>query len=562
MSAAEHEPGKTSGPAGAAAAKQRQDRPAASIRSRLVGLVLTLLVPALVLAGLLLWGLERQVRSTQEKQMTATARTLGLVVDGRIAEQIAALQGLAVSRQLAHRDWTGFAASSRTALKGSDSWVVVWDPSGRQYVNTHSPGAEAVRLPRPRGTNSNWSGRRGEAYVSNLVPGQVAGVPVVAVMKPVVLADGAVVNLGVTTPAASFNKLLARQGLPPRWTAAVLDGHQRVVAFNPNGGPYIGRLTSPKMQAALAAGPSGVVRDLKIGDMFVITAFDRLPGYGWTAAVAMPRDEALGAVRQAILMGLIIGLLLLTAAVVFALRIGGRIAQPVETVARAAGEWVAGGRPRFPTATGLAETDDLSRAFAAALQGVEERDARQRLLINELNHRVKNTLATVQSIAMHTRKTAGTVTEYHDALEGRVVAMSRAHEILTRTEWKGAELGLLARDALDAFAGPQLRIEGPPTQVGPTDALNLALVFYELATNASKHGALSSPGGHVTLSWRPLDGQTRISWVESGGPPVTQPTRDGFGSRLIRRATEAMQPSSLTFAAEGVRCELTVRSPG
>ena len=87
-------------------------------------------------------------------------------------------------------------------------------------------------------------------------------------------------------------------------------------------------------------------------------------------------------------------------------------------------------------------------------------------------------------------------------------------------------------------------------------------MFYELATNASKHGALSSPGGHVTLSWRPLDGQTRISWVESGGPPVTQPTRDGFGSRLIRRATEAMQPSSLTFAAEGVRCELTVRSPG
>jgi two-component sensor histidine kinase len=562
MNAAEQEPGKTSGPAGAVAAQATQDRPAASIRSRLVGLVLTLLVPALVLSGLLLWGLERQVRSTQEKQMAATARTLGLVVDGRIAEQVAALQGLAVSRQLARRDWTGFAASARTALQGSDSWVVVWDPSGRQYVNTHSPGAETVQLPRPKGATTNWSGQRGEAYVSNLVQGQVAGVPVVAVMKHVVLADGGTVNLAVTTPAASFNKLLARQGLPPRWTAAILDGHERVVAFNPNGGAYIGRLTSPKMQAALAAAPSGVVRNLKIGGMTVITAFDSLPAYGWTAAVAMPRDEALGALRQAILMGLIIGLLLLTAAVVFALRIGGRIAQPVETVAQAAGEWVAGGRPRFPTATGLAETDDLSRAFAAALKEVEERDARQRLLINELNHRVKNTLATVQSIAMHTRKTAGTVAEYHDALEGRVVAMSRAHEILTRTEWKGAELGLLAREALDAFAGPQLTINGPPTQVGPTDALNLALVLYELATNASKHGALSAPGGRVTLSWRPLDGQTRISWVESGGPPVGPPTRDGFGSRLIRRATEALQPSSFTFAPEGVRCELTVRSPG
>ena len=559
MSAAKHEPGKTSGPAGPAGAQARQVRPA-SIRSRLVGLVLTLLVPALLLAGLLLWGLERQVRSTQEKQMAATARTLGLVVDGRIAEQIAALQGLAVSRQLARREWAGFTESARTALEGTDSWVVVWDPSGRQYVNSFSPGAETVRLPVPRERTTNWSGRRGEAFVSNLVQGHVAGVPVVAVMKSVVLADGAVVNLGVTTPAASFDKLLARQDLPPRWSAAILDGHKRVVAFNPQGGPYVGRLTSPKMRAALAAGPSGVVRNLKIGDTTVITAFDSLPAYGWTVAVAMPRDEALGALRQAILLGGIIGLLLLTAAVVFASRIGGRIAQPVETVAHAAQDWIAGGRPRFPTATGLAETDDLSRAFAAALKEVEERDARQRLLINELNHRVKNTLATVQSIAMHTRKTAETVTDYHDALEGRVVAMSRAHEILTRTEWKGAELGLLARDALDAFTGPQLTIDGPPTQVGATDALNLALVFYELATNASKHGALSSPSGRVTLSWRPLDGQTRISWVEHGGPPVTPSSRDGFGSRLIRRATEAMQPSSFTFAEEGVRCELTVRS--
>jgi len=540
-------------PRGAAAAS-------ASIRSRLVGLVLTLLVPAMVLSGLLLWSLERQVRSTQEKQMAATARTLALVVDGRIGEQIAALQGLSVSRQLAQRDWRGFAASARTALKGADSWVVVWDASGQQLVNTFSPTAPLVKIP-PRSAATVWSGRRGDAWVSNLVYGPVAREPVVVVMKPVVLDDGGAVNMSVVTTAASFSKLLARQELPPRWTAAILDGRRRVVAFNPNGAPYIGRLTSPKMQAALASGRRGVVPDLKIGELRVITAFDDVPAFGWTAAVAMPRDEAVGALRQAILMGVIIGLLLLTAAVVFALRIGARIAEPVESVADAAGEWVAGGSPQFPTSTGLAETDDLSRAFDSALREVEVRDSRQRLLINELNHRVKNTLATVQSIAMHTRKTAGTVAEYHEALEGRVVAMSRAHEILTRTEWKGAELGLLARDALDAFAGPQLTIDGPPTQVGPTDALNLALVFYELATNASKHGALSVPGGHVTLSWRPRDGQTRISWVESGGPPVTPPNRDGFGSRLIRRATEALQPSSFTFAPEGVRCELTVRSP-
>lgn len=552
MSAAEPKAGRTSG---------AQARPAASIRSRVLGLVLILLVPALVLAGVLLWSLERQVRTTQERQMEATARTLALVVDGRIAEQTAALEALSVSRELARRDWAGFASAARTALKGSDSWVVVWDASGQQLVNTLRPEAARTPLPQRSPNTSSWSGRRGDAYVSNLVMGPAARRYVIAVMKPVVLDDGRAVNLSVTTPAASFSKLLARQDLPPRWTAAILDSRLNVVAFNPHGEVYVGRRASPRMTAALEVNPRGVVHNIRIEGRDSMAAFDRVPAYGWTAAVALPRDEAMGAVRQAILLGVVIGVLLLTAAVVFALRIGSRIAASVEDVAHAATTWVAGGSPVFPTATGVAETDDLSRAFAAALRAVEERDARHRLLVNELNHRVKNTLATVQSIAMHTRKTADTVGDYHDALEGRVVAMSKAHEILTRTEWKGAELGVLARETLDAFAGPQLQIAGPPTQVGPTDALNLALVLYELATNASKHGALSRPGGQVRLSWAPQDGQTRVSWVERGGPPVAPPTRDGFGSRLIRRATEALQPSSLVFDPDGVRCEFTVRAP-
>ncbi|CAN7211388.1 sensor histidine kinase [Phenylobacterium sp. LjRoot219] len=561
MGAAEHEAGRAPDPASAAAPHVRPARPTASVRSRLVGLVLILLIPGLLLAGILLWSLERQVSLTQERQMLATARTLALVIDGRISEQIATLEALSVSRELGRADWTEFADQARTALKGSDSWVIVWDPTGRQQVNTFSDAAPKVTLPRSRAGSNAWSGRRGRVYISNLIYGPVAHQPVVVVMKPVVLDDGSAVNLSVATSAASFSKLLARQELPPRWSAAVLDGQERVVAFNPDGEQYVGRQTSPAMLAAMEAAPRGVVRSLKIGKLQVMAAFDKLPAYGWSAAVAMPRDEAFGAVRQAMLMGVIIATLLLTAAVVFALRIGRRIAQPVETVAQAANEWVAGGSPSFPTATGLVETDHLSAAFASALKAVEDRDQRHRLLINELNHRVKNTLATVQSIAMHTRKTAGSVSDYHDALEGRVVAMSKAHEILTRTEWKGAELGVLAREALDAFAGPQLRIEGPPTQVGPTDALNLALVLYELATNASKHGALSEPGGQVSLSWTPQDEGTRVSWVESGGPPVVPPTRDGFGSRLIRRATVALQPSNLIFAPEGLRCEFTVHSP-
>jgi two-component sensor histidine kinase len=323
--------------------------------------------------------------------------------------------------------------------------------------------------------------------------------------------------------------------------AAVLDSDQTLVAQSLGGGQYVGNKASPGLRTALAAQSSGVARGLKIQGTPVISAFDRLPGYGWTAAVAMPRDEALGAVRQAMMLGLIIGVLLLAAAVLFALRIGRQIARPVETVATAASDWVAGRPSSFPTHTGLAETDGLSRAFESALAAVKERDERQKLLMNELNHRVKNTLATVQAVALNTRSGAATVEEFHDALEGRVIAMSRAHELLTQSDWDGAPLGALARQTLCAFEGPQLKIDGPELRVGPTDALNLALILYELATNASKHGALSS---------------------ETGGPPVAPPTRKGFGSRLIGRAMRDLQPSNFSFGAEGVLCEFTVRVQG
>lgn len=527
-----------------------------SIRARLVLLVIALVLPALLLTGGLLWSLEVQARHTQERQLTATARTLALVVDGRIGEQVATVRALATSPNLMRANWREFDAEAREALRGSESWISVRGEDGRQYVNTSKPpGSPTAVVQMPGAT---WSGTRSSAQVSNLVWGTITGQYIIIVMKPLVLQDGRPVHISVVTPAASFARLLARQELPPRWMAAILDGQNKVVADSHLDGRMVGVEVSPELRAALAA--HSVAHGLRIERTPAIAAFDHLPDAGWTAVVAMPRDEALGAVREAMLLGLVIGVVLLAAAVVFALRMGRRIARPVETVANAASDWVAGRPASFPTHTGLSETDGLSRAFASALEAVKNRDDRQKLLMNELNHRVKNTLATVQAVALHTRTGAATVEDFHAALEGRVIAMSRAHELLTQADWEGAELGELARETLSAFAGPQLKIKGPELRVGPTDALNLALILYELATNAAKHGALSNPSGRVTLTWRQLGQEARICWCEADGPPVNPPTRKGFGSRLIGRAMRDLQPSNLSFAVEGVRCEFAVRT--
>ncbi len=170
-------------------------------------------------------------------------------------------------------------------------------------------------------------------------------------------------------------------------------------------------------------------------------------------------------------------------------------------------------------------------------------EARQRLLINELNHRVKNTLATVQSLAAQAAR-AEDPRAGHAAFVDRLMALSRAHDVLTSEQWVGAELAAAARVALEPFGGDdgdRFRLRGPAVRLAPQEALALSMALHELATNAAKYGSLSVAGGHVELTWdvsdeRDPERPARLSlcWQERGGPPVEQPVRQGFGSRLMR----------------------------
>ncbi len=190
------------------------------------------------------------------------------------------------------------------------------------------------------------------------------------------------------------------------------------------------------------------------------------------------------------------------------------------------------------------------------------------LLINELNHRVKNTLATVQSIAAQTLRNAGTAHEAKEALEGRLMALARAHDVLTTENWEGAELKDIVAQALEpyrALGEDRLTMKGPELRLSPRIALALSMALQELTTNAVKHGALSNATGRVDIVWdvpRSESGsRLHLRWQESGGPPVQPPTRQGFGSRLIERslARELDGNVQITFHPEGVLC--TVDAP-
>lgn len=162
-------------------------------------------------------------------------------------------------------------------------------------------------------------------------------------------------------------------------------------------------------------------------------------------------------------------------------------------------------------------------------------EARQQVLVNELNHRVKNTLATVQSLAAQTARVHADPAAFMTSFTGRLMALSRAQNLLTREDWRGASLGDVVGAALEPYGAERIRADGASLLLSPEAAVSFSLALHELATNAAKYGALNAPGGQVAVTWSVDDGVATLRWTERGGPPAPEPAERGFGSRLIER---------------------------
>ncbi len=191
------------------------------------------------------------------------------------------------------------------------------------------------------------------------------------------------------------------------------------------------------------------------------------------------------------------------------------------------------------------------------MEGVEQD---RETLLAELDHRVKNVLAAVQSLATQSARRAVSLEGFLRTFSGRLKAMASAQELLTATRWRGADLHHLAAAELGGLAPGQTRWEGPELFLTPRAATAMSLALHELAINATKYGALSTDTGKVDVRWRrAADGGFELDWVEQGGPPVSTPTREGFGSLLIREVScrELGGECVLEFPRVGARARLT-----
>ncbi|MDC0886689.1 HWE histidine kinase domain-containing protein [Altererythrobacter sp.] len=206
------------------------------------------------------------------------------------------------------------------------------------------------------------------------------------------------------------------------------------------------------------------------------------------------------------------------------------------------------------------QAQEDQRALKYFLEQSSIRDS----LTRELNHRVKNTLANVLSIVALTKRRASSLEEFADGLDGRIRALSATHDLLTNSEWSTTPIGEVIEAELAPYANPDdhaLDMEGPLVELAPNDALTFGLAIHELSTNAAKYGALSVPGGKVTLHWSlAADDLAKVEWSESGGPEVAPPEKRGFGTELVEKivAHELRHPVELVFDPAGVRCTLMI----
>ncbi len=491
-----------------------------SLATRLALLVAGTTLPMILFAAGVVYLNYMHDRQAAFDRVLETVRGIRLVLDAEVQGVTSALQVLAASNSLNRGDLHAFRKSVEAFLARfpEGAAISLADLDGRQLLNSNVAAGEPLPL-RVNRASIEEVFRTGRPAYSSLFFGSVMRERIITVSVPVVV-DGAVAHeLSFNLPLALFQDLIQRQSPSDEWTMSIFDAMGVNFARVPNPEQTIGQRASPTLYAHLFKQTQAQIETVSLEGVPLLTAFMRSPLTGWTVAAGLPVASLTAPLWRALGVTASVGVVMLALGFAFALTMAARIARG---------------------------------------------EALHELLINELNHRVKNTLATVQSIAAQTFRQTPDPGEARAKFEARLVALGRAHNILSDEKWESADIKDIVNDVLEPFIandGNRLRIGGDEVRVAPRCTLTISMVFHELATNATKYGAWSNQTGIVAVDWTTGDRDhpewLRVTWRESGGPPVQAPGRRGFGSRLVEQSLAGVGGRvTVTYDAAGLVCIL------
>ncbi|HEY0053548.1 MAG TPA: HWE histidine kinase domain-containing protein [Caulobacteraceae bacterium] len=505
-----------------------------TLRLQLVLFATSLLVPAFIAMAALLVVNLGESREAREQELIATARAVGAAVDRDLSRAMAINDTLVGSEAFARGDWEAARRRAERIPLGADAWLVLSTDDGVQRFNTNPDARPQTAPVLPRPANMQRARQTGRGSVSDLITGAYTGRRLVSIDTHVET-GGRGMNLAHLIAPTRFLSIFALQPLPEGAAVTLIGRDHRLIARSVQHEQMLGRRASPDMIAAMQASPEGVHASRSLAGEKTMVGFSRSPVSGWTVLVFVPRAQfdrplyrnLLGFGLLALITGLIGSLV--------ARSYSRTISRELELLEQDAVNL--GHGAEIPLRRGLiVNFEQLQRAISEASRELATRAGQQRLMINELNHRVKNTLATVQSLAVQTFR--GGDPEAPAKFDTRLAALASAHDLLTATSWEEVAIGEVV-----TRCGPPLpdRVDagGDDVMLQPQAALALCMCLHELATNSLKYGALSSAIGRVTVRWTLVEPDAlELVWTERDGPLVEGPTRRGFGTRLIDRLIE------------------------
>ncbi|TQF35196.1 histidine kinase [Bradyrhizobium sp. UNPF46] len=459
----------------------------------------------------------RQDRGDATRRVLENVRSMRLVLDSEVQRMTGGLQVLALTNSLRNDDFQSFRRIALGFVEqyGRGGLVLISDRKGRLLFSSATEDTASLPARGNLGTIERVFANRSPQY-SDLFVGAINGRRVLTVEVPV-FRDGEVIyDLCFSPPISIFQELVEKQRPDQLWTVSLLDTKSVVFARVPNPSETIGKQASGVLYDAMSRTSEATLSSVSLDGVALSSAFTKSRLTGWTVVAGVAESSLIAPLWRNIAITSLIGGILLLTGLTFAVRMATTIAR---------GEML------------------------------------HNLLIDELNHRVKNTLALMQAIAVQTFRSASR--DERTKFEGRLGALAEAHNLLSQEKWAGSELRDVIARALQPFllnSPDRIRMAGPAVPLSPRLAVVLSMIVHEIATNAAKYGALSNESGRVTLDWEVITDapkpRLRLIWTEIGGPPVTAPVRRGFGSRLIERSARDQLGGEATvdFLPRGVVC--------
>jgi two-component sensor histidine kinase len=527
-----------------------------SIRGRLTLVTIAVALPFLLLTAGIAWKLAENQRETQREAILFSNRALMNAVDTLLRKQEAVARILSSSPALLSGDFAAFrqeAQRVRPSLSGG--WILVADQEGRQILNLVRPDGTPLPNRSPEALQvQHAAARANKAQVSSVFAGTIVPSPLVTVEIPVARPGQPPLGLAVVMETRSFLPLFDEQHLPDGWFAALIDHSGNFIARSRDG-----HHPAPAGLNTATANDDAVPDGSSLANAQVTSDLS-----GWAMRLAVDKEVFEGPIRHTLFIATLAGGAATLLSVLLAIWAASRISNSIVEIERG----TRGLLRREPIAfarTGVSEVDSALDAFVSTANSLEqhekyrdEREAHVRLIMRELSHRSKNLLAIVLAIARQTARNTKTFDDFESRFSARIQSLASAHDLLVEQQWSGAALDDLIRSQLSAFGMERVICHGDRVILRAEAVQNVALALHELATNASKYGALSVTDGRVEIEWA-LQGDApdtralQLVWREVDGPPVVAPTRRGFGIFVLERATvSALGSGTVEFKESGL----------